>query len=473
MKFELYHPLAIHEIGKRDNQEDSIYPLLGEATEQDRLFIVCDGMGGHEHGEVASQTFSQGVAEYFEKVSADNVLDDETLKDAIEYAYRKLDIKDDGALKKMGTTLTLLYMHRGGVTCAHIGDSRIYHIRPGKGLLYVSRDHSLVFDLYQSGEISYDEMKTSPQKNIITRAIQPGVDNRVRADIIHITDVRPEDYFYLCSDGMLEQMENEELSMLLSSDASDEKKRQKLIAETVDNKDNHSAYIIHVKSVTAEADDERFINEEPTARCNALNIRPAILGKDAPDDNSGDVEVVHDTHVNIAQQKKHVTKTSNKNRLFWPIVFFASLLVIGFVVYSFIGNDKEKSDIESTFNVPEDVSDKDMPEAQQQKIISHSPSNEQEKASPHEKQTDKKVLNEKSTKEDKPSSTPKEDDKTTSAKSEKPQQAEDTEKPADDNINHGQSANSPNDSKDKIRILKDGYGKKNAEPHIEADNIKE
>ena len=272
---------------------------------------------------------------------------------------------------------------------------------------------------------------------------------------------------------MLEQMENEELALLLSSDASDEKKRQKLIAETVDNKDNHSAYIIHVKSVTAEADDERFINEEPTARCNALNIRPAILGKDAPDDNSGDVEVVHDTHVNIAQRKKQVTKVSNKKRLFWPIVFFASLLVIGFVVYSFIGNDKEKSDIESTFNVPEDVSDKDMPEAQQQKIISHSPSNEQEKASKHEKQTDKKVLNEKSTKEEKPSSTPKEVDKMTSAKSEKTQQAEDTEKPADDNINHSQSANSPKDSKDKMKILKDEFGKKNAEPHTEADNIKE
>ena len=372
----------------------------------------------------------------------------------------------------MGTTLTLLYMHRGGVTCAHIGDSRIYHIRPGKGLLYVSRDHSLVFDLYQSGEISFDEMKTSPQKNIITRAIQPGVDNRVRADIIHITDVRPEDYFYLCSDGMLEQMENEELSMLLSADASDEKKKQRLIAETLDNKDNHSAYIIHVKSVTAETGDELLINEEPTARCNALNIRPAILGKEVLDDNSSDVEVVHDSHVNIAQRKKQVTKVSNKKRLFWPIVFFASLLVIGFVVYSFIGNDKEKSDTESTFIVPEDVSDKDMRETQQQKIISHSPSDEQEKVSQHEKQTDKKVLDEKSTKEDKPSSTPKEDDKTTSAKSEKSQTAEETDKPADDNINHSQSDNSPKDSKDIIKILKNA-DKKNAEPHIDADNIKE
>jgi hypothetical protein len=324
-----------------------------------------------------------------------------------------------------------------------------------------------VFDLYQSGEISYDEMKTSPQKNIITRAIQPGVDNRVRADIIHITDVRPEDYFYLCSDGMLEQMENEELSMLLSSDASDEKKKQRLIAETLDNKDNHSAYIIHVKSVTAETGDEGLINEEPIARCNALNIRPAVLDEAVQDDDSGDVEVVRDSPVNIVQRQKQVTKTAKKNRLFWPIVFFASILVISFAVYSFIGDDKKKSDIESTHDVPEDISDKDMPETQRQQIITHSSSGEQVKTSQHEKQIDKTVPDNKSTKDDKSSSSPKEDDKTKSAKSEKLQKAEENNKPADENINHGQPGNS---SKENFRILKEELSKKNAASSPEKEN---
>ena len=276
MNLKIYPPLGIHEVGTRENQEDFVCPSVGQATAEDCLFVVCDGMGGHEHGEVASSTFASALARFFEgRVSPDIVLPDETVADAIEAAYLALDAVDDGNYKKMGTTLTMLYLHRGGVTAAHIGDSRIYHIRPGAGPLYVSRDHSLAYDLYQLGEITYDEIKTFPQKNVISRVVQPGEDNRVRPDIIHITDVKPGDYFYLCSDGMLEHMDDEELTRLLSSPDSDEQKRQRLIEATRDCQDNHSAYMIHVKDVTREKDDPSpDVNEEKTARCNALNIRP-------------------------------------------------------------------------------------------------------------------------------------------------------------------------------------------------------
>ena len=386
MKFSLYQPLAIYEIGKRDNQEDSIYPLLGEASASDRLFIVCDGMGGHEHGEVASQTFSKGLADYFaQKVSADEVLDDETLKAAIEYAYQELDRKDDGAFKKMGTTLTLLYMHRGGATCAHIGDSRIYHIRPGKGLLYVSRDHSLVFDLYQSGEITYEEMKTSPQKNVITRAIQPGEENRVRADIIHITDIMPGDYFYLCSDGMLEQTEDHELAALFSSKDSDEKKRQMLIAETLDNKDNHSAYIIHVESVTREADDENLVNEEPTARCNALNIKPLIESVVPLEDDSGDVVVVQQQQ----PMGRPLPYPPKKKRSLWPILFLIAILAIGgFVAFSLLRKDAPKEKTESSAPILEDRVDDVQPASPRHQPITHKAPETQENTPPPAKQRD-------------------------------------------------------------------------------------
>ena len=277
MNIKIYPPLGIHEMGMRENQEDFVCPAMGQATAEDCLFVLCDGMGGHEHGEVASGTFASALARFFEgRVSPDIVLPDVTVTDAIEFAYTQLDAVDDGSYKKMGTTLTMLYFHRGGVTAAHIGDSRIYHIRPGVGLLYVSRDHSLAYDLYQLGEITYDEIKTFPQKNLISRVVQPGEDNRVKPDIIHITDVKPGDYFYLCSDGMLEHMDDEELTRLLSSPDSDEQKRQRLIEATRDCQDNHSAYMIHVKDVTREKDDPSpDVNEEKTARCNALNIRPA------------------------------------------------------------------------------------------------------------------------------------------------------------------------------------------------------
>lgn len=274
MKISIYPPLSIHEIGQRPNQEDSI------AQWDNRLFVLCDGMGGHEKGEVASQTVCQSLVKWFEEHVKDNSFSDDKLREALEYAYAELDRFDDGNPRKMGTTLTLLYIYNKSITAAHMGDSRIYHIRPSKhdeGILYQSRDHSLVFDLFQAGEISYDEMATFSQKNIVTRAMTPGEDNRMRPDIIHITDVQPGDYFYLCSDGMLEQMSNDELISVLISDTTDEEKKKKLIESTVNNQDNHSAWLIHIENVVKEEGDEALENEESTSRCNAINIIPKVI----------------------------------------------------------------------------------------------------------------------------------------------------------------------------------------------------
>ena len=227
MKIELYPPLFIHELGQRDNQEDSLFPSADGATENVRLFIVCDGMGGYEKGEVASQTVCRSLGKWFhDNAIPETPFVDDLLHLALETAYQELDKYDNGSLMNMGTTLTLLYIHRHGITAAHIGDSRIYHIRPTniihnddehRKLRYISRDHSLVFDLFQSGEITYEEMLVHPKKNIITRAMQPGEYNRVYPDIIHITDIQRDDYFYLCSDGMLENMSNGELVGIFSS----------------------------------------------------------------------------------------------------------------------------------------------------------------------------------------------------------------------------------------------------------------
>lgn len=284
MKITLFPQLSIHEIGQRDNQEDAI------AQWDDHLFVLCDGMGGHEKGEVASQTVCQSLAVWFQKnVNPDEPFTDDQLREAIEFAYTELDKYADGSPKQMGTTLTLLYIGGSGVTAAHMGDSRIYHIRPGVGILYQSRDHSLVFDLFQAGEITYEEMATYPQKNMVTRAMTPGEDNRMRPDIIHITDIQPDDYFYMCSDGMLEQMSNDEFESIIASESSDEKKRQQLIAATTNNQDNHTAWLIHIKDVEKEDDDDQLVNEEPTSRCNAINIIPQ---RDAEVQDDDDVVIV-------------------------------------------------------------------------------------------------------------------------------------------------------------------------------------
>lgn len=320
MRISLYPPLSIHEIGNRNNQEDALWPL--QPTVNDRLFVLCDGMGGHEHGEMASQTVTQALGQWFaEHIDASSPLSDEQLREAIEYAYQQLDQYADGSPKQMGTTLTLLYISNNGITAAHMGDSRIYHLRPqnsspsgrlGGVVLYQSRDHSLAFDLFQAGEITYEEMATYPQKNIVTRAMTPGEDNRMRPDIIHITDIQPGDYFYMCSDGMLEQMSNDELLMLFSSDAADEEKQRQLIEATTNNQDNHTAWLIHIKDVVKEPDDEVLENEEPVARCNALNIIPKVI--EANEDDVVIVQEVKKTKSLLQRMKEVVDSIMNTKK---------------------------------------------------------------------------------------------------------------------------------------------------------------
>ncbi len=331
MKIELYPSLSIHEIGQRPNQEDTITQW------NNRLFVLCDGMGGHEKGEVASQTVCQSLVTWFEQnVNPNEPFVDEQLREALNYAYQQLDQYADGNPKQMGTTLTLLYLHKQGVIAAHMGDSRIYHIRPNVGVLYQSRDHSLAFDLFQSGEISYEEMMNFTQKNVITRAMTPGEDNRHRPDIIHISDIQADDYFYMCSDGMLEQMSNDELVDLLSSDTKDEEKRQHLISATSSNQDNHSAWLIHVKKVIKESGDDQLVNEEPTSRCNAINILPQI-------DENIDVQIVEDDVVVVSvPQKSKKRKIAYLKWIIAAILFFIIMTAACFVVF----DDEEKKDDE-------------------------------------------------------------------------------------------------------------------------------
>lgn len=282
MKIEILPPQGINELGSRQNQEDSLFPSVGAATASDRLFMVCDGMGGHDHGEVASQLVCDVLPEYLRKHwTADDVLQDDVLQDALDEVFRRINALDDGSTRQMGTTLTLLALHRGGVTMAHVGDSRIYHLRPQERcILYKSRDHSLAYDLFLVGELTFDEMATYGKKNVITRAIMPGMERQPKLDIAHSTDIRPGDYFLLCSDGLLENMSDGQLLQLLSTDDPNDQKRQRLIAETQENADNHSAWLIQVGAVTVEDGDEAMKNDETKVRSNAMLYESVASQKD-------------------------------------------------------------------------------------------------------------------------------------------------------------------------------------------------
>ncbi len=260
------------------HQEDSIYPAHGHQRDTDRLFILCDGMGGHDAGEVASATVCKVMSTSVLKNTSDaeGFFSDDILQQAIDDAFNALDAVDTNVSseKKMGTTMTFLKFHKDGCTIAHMGDSRVYHIRPGKGrddskILFKTSDHSLVNDLIKVGELTPEEAKFSKQKNVITRAMQPNMGRRPKADIYHTDDIRPGDYFYMCSDGMLEQMEDENILFNFSEATGNDDNKVKILTQaTSQNSDNHSAIIIHILDVfdikASEKSDKNTATKKPT-----------------------------------------------------------------------------------------------------------------------------------------------------------------------------------------------------------------
>lgn len=265
MIIEIRKPLCFSEIGKKENQEDYLWPQPESVSTEQRVFLMCDGVGGQDSGEVASQTAATALGTYLTSHPSENgVVTKAMFEEALAYAYDELDKVDTGAVKKMGTTMTCLVLHRGGALVAHIGDSRIYHIRPSladengrSGIIYQSADHSLVNDLLRAGEITEEEALTFPHKNVITRAMQPHLERRYKADIYNIEDVQAGDFFFLCCDGVLEQLTNDMLGAILSDSSLDDEGVLRIIKEVCDDKtrDNYTCWLIPIDKVTSESSD--------------------------------------------------------------------------------------------------------------------------------------------------------------------------------------------------------------------------
>ncbi len=247
-------PLFFSEIGRKDNQEDYLFP--SNVDSRTRIFIMCDGMGGHDNGEVASRTAAEALGTFLTSCSK---VDIPTFEMGLSKAYDALDNIDTNSDKKPGTTMTCLCLNDDNYLVAHIGDSRIYHIRPSLynaktkrgGILYQSSDHSLVNDLLKAGELTEEEARDFPHKNIITRAMQPHLSKRYKADVYIFDDIQGGDYFFMCSDGILEQLSNEALCEILSSEKTNDEQKLAKIKSICDNKtkDNYTCWLIPIDKV--------------------------------------------------------------------------------------------------------------------------------------------------------------------------------------------------------------------------------
>lgn len=253
MEITLRKPIGYSHIGRKECQEDAVWPLFENVTDLDNCIVLCDGVGGSLHGEIASQTSSKVIGSYLNQIiKKKGTADDEDIQHAVSLAYdelEKMELKDSDGKVSMATTLACVCIHKNGILASHIGDSRIYHIRPGHGLLYQSADHSLVNALLQAGELTIEEVPNFPRKNVITRAIQPN-NKRVKAEVHQLADIQPGDYLFLCCDGVLEKLSNERLVEILSMKISDKEKLSLLEQESLDKtKDNFTAYLIPIDTV--------------------------------------------------------------------------------------------------------------------------------------------------------------------------------------------------------------------------------
>ncbi len=255
MDVRVAQPLGYSEIGSRDNNEDFIYPDPTHVDDDQKWFLVCDGVGGAEKGEVASMLAATTLDTFFRQ-QPDTVATDAYIQQAVAAVEGQFNhyLLDHEQAAGMATTMTLLYLHKAGATVAHIGDSRVYHIRNGQ-VIWRTEDHSYVNDLLKAGVLTPDQAKHHPKRNIITRALQGG-DKSVQATVQMINDLRAGDYFFLCTDGVLERVSDELLEgTLRDRSVTNELKLNRLRGYSLDNtRDNFTAYLIQIEQATGAVD---------------------------------------------------------------------------------------------------------------------------------------------------------------------------------------------------------------------------
>lgn len=246
-------------VGKqRDHNEDTLFSfntiLAGEDDQQPfGLFIVADGMGGHQHGEIASQTAVKSMSNYLIRklylptLSLKSEVLNEPLHEIIEAGITEAQEAVAKSAPGGGTTLTTALVFGEQLVLAHVGDSRAYFIHPDGRMNPITRDHSLVRRLLELGQISEKEALTHPQRNVLYRAI--GQSEPYTADIN--THLLPHPgYLLLCSDGLWGVVNEQEIFRLISSSATPSLACKALIdaANEAGGPDNISVILVHYPS---------------------------------------------------------------------------------------------------------------------------------------------------------------------------------------------------------------------------------
>lgn len=240
-------------------------PKLQHGDERGHLFVVADGMGGHAGGEQASalaietvETFIiNSVKWFFQLEGSEGKQVEEEFQSAVTQADERMFAESavHPELDGMGTTLTMAYSLNGDLFVVHVGDSRCYFLREGR-LQRVTRDHTFVEEMLRHGMLAPDDALHHRLRHVITNAIggrAPGVQVEV-----HKLRLQPGDVLLLCSDGLTDQLSDEQIAAFLQGAGDPDQCCQRLIdaANESGGKDN-------ITAIVARFEDEPVNNEMP------------------------------------------------------------------------------------------------------------------------------------------------------------------------------------------------------------------
>ncbi len=249
---------------RRDN-EDNAYVRVP-------LFVVADGMGGAQAGEVASAL----AVEEFRQPLPDAGTPEQRLAERVQSANRRIydTAQTDHEHAGMGTTLTAAYLEDADLAVAHVGDSRAYIFRDG-ALTRLTQDHSLVEELVRRGKLTEEQAAEHPQRSIITRAL--GIEQAVEVDT-WTYPVRAGDVVLMCSDGLTSMIGEDQITTVLATESDLDRAGERLIAEAnaAGGRDNITVVLFRLEETDPHPPGD-VIDDQPTE----VGMSPAR----APDSN--------------------------------------------------------------------------------------------------------------------------------------------------------------------------------------------
>lgn len=227
---------------KRKMNQDYVYSSEQPVGQLANLFLVADGMGGHNAGEYASRVTVETIVECIADLpETDAVRIFDTAIQTANARIRKLAAASP-LLSGMGTTVVAATCDGERMCVANVGDSRLYVVGR-QGIRQITRDHSWVEEMVQRGGIGREEARNHPDKNIITRAV--GAEDTVKPDFFTVR-LEEGDTVLMCTDGLTNMLEDEEIRMIMDGARDIVEKAQELVEAANENggKDNISVILI-------------------------------------------------------------------------------------------------------------------------------------------------------------------------------------------------------------------------------------